>query len=231
MSAIATAVGGRKSGFSDSEIHRFVIDELKWDSVIDETDVGVEVDDGIVTLTGIVGSYYEKKAAADAAHRVRGVLDVANDVQVKLTGDTTPLDSDIAREIRLTLKVNVLLREEAIRTTVSGGWVNLEGWVSTKVQRDHAEEVVHRIPGVRSVTNNLHVSPAAENPKVICEAIEEALERQAERTAERIDVTLTDGTVTLKGTVRSWAERRAALGSAGHAPGVRTVIDRLTVAD
>ena len=231
MSATVEEVVRTKRGFSDSEIHRLVIDELKWDSVLDETDVGVEVDEGIVTLTGIVGSYYEKKAAADAAHRVRGVLDVANDVQVKLAGDTTPSDFDIAREIRLTLKWNALLREEAIRTTVSHGWVTLEGWVSTNVQRDHAEEVVHRIPGVRSVTNNLHVSPAAQNPKVICEAIEEALERQAERTAERIEVTLADGTVTLKGTVRSWAERRAALGSAGHAPGVRTVVDRLVVAD
>jgi osmotically-inducible protein OsmY len=67
------------------------------------------------------------------------------------------------------------------------------------------------------------------DPKVLRGAIEQALERRAEREAERIRVEVSDGTVTLSGTVRSWLEKNAILGSAGHAPGVAQINDHLRI--
>ena len=67
---------------SDIQIQQDVMRELRWDTRIGSTEVGVEVDKGIVSLTGTVENFAKKHAATEAAHRVAGVLDVANDVAV-----------------------------------------------------------------------------------------------------------------------------------------------------
>ena len=67
---------------SDSEIKQAVLRELEWDTRVDETNVWVEVEAGVVTLTGTVTSWAKRIAAQEAAHRVFGVLSVANDIQV-----------------------------------------------------------------------------------------------------------------------------------------------------
>lgn len=224
---MSTMVAERK--YTDSEIHRKAIDELKWDTLVDETDVGVQVDDGVVTLTGTVGSYAEKQAALNAMHRVIGVLDVANDLVVKVPGDNARSDTDIAQAVRRAIEWDPFLPGDLIRTTVANGFVTLEGTVRTMVQRDLAERAVRHLTGVRGVTNQLRVIPMHADPIEVRQSIESALERQAAREAERIQVQLTDGRLTLAGHVHSWAEKRAALGAAGHAPGVTAVTDHLTV--
>jgi len=47
---------------TDAQIQHDVLDELKWDTRVKETDVGVEVNDGIVTLTGTVDSWTARTA-------------------------------------------------------------------------------------------------------------------------------------------------------------------------
>ena len=69
---------------TDAQFQQDVLQELRWDTRVKETDVGVEVDRGIVTLTGKVDSWAARLAAQDAAHRVAGVLDVANDDQLRI---------------------------------------------------------------------------------------------------------------------------------------------------
>jgi osmotically-inducible protein OsmY len=86
---------------SDSMIQQAVLRELSWDTRVEETEIGVTVDDGVVTLTGNVSSYGKKIAAQDAAHRVYGVLDVANDIQVQLPGSMARSDTDETRGGRL----------------------------------------------------------------------------------------------------------------------------------
>src|SRR6185503_16518775 len=82
----------------DTEIKQQVLRELKWDSRITWSEIGVEVFEGVVTLTGTVDSYAKKRAAQEAAHRIDGVLDVANEVEVRPTGEFTRTESDIALE-------------------------------------------------------------------------------------------------------------------------------------
>jgi osmotically-inducible protein OsmY len=214
---------------SDAQIQQDVYHELKWDTRVVETDVGVEVDHGIVTLTGTVRSYPIRRAAQEAAHLVHGVLDVANDIEVKLPGSSHKTDTDLAAAVRLALEWNVVVPEERIHTTVSHGWVTLEGEVESWAQRDDAERAVRRLTGVLGSTNKLTVPRAVITAETVRTAIEAALERQAEREADHLQVTVDDGVVTLRGSVRSWREKRAALGAAGHAPGIIRVEDQLQI--
>ena len=214
---------------TDIEIHRRVLEELRWDSVVDETDVGVEVDRGVVTLTGTVGSYAEKSAALEAARRVRGVMDVANDIEVHVPSEKAKTDTEIAHAVRQALDWNALLPHSQIRSTVSRGWITLDGTVATIWHRNEAERTIRDLAGVNGIVNRIIVLPEQADPWVVRRAIEDALERQAEREAQRIDVDLHDGTLTLTGKVSSWREKRAVIGAAGHAPGVKSLEDHLVV--
>jgi osmotically-inducible protein OsmY len=215
---------------SDEDIQRDVLDELSWEAELQPNDIGVIVDDGVVTLTGWVDSFAKKWAAERAAHRVRGVVAVANDIEVRLPGSAERTDADIAAAATRALEWDALIPQGAVKVTVSKGWVTLEGRVEWHFQRREAERAVRRLTGVRGVTNLITVQPKAEPSKSeLQRRIEEALVRSAETDAERISVDIDGGKVTLKGTVRSWAERDAAERVAWSAPGVTEVDNRIKV--
>jgi osmotically-inducible protein OsmY len=214
---------------SDSMIQQEVLRELKWDTRVQETDVGVTVERGIVALTGIVDSYAEKLAAQEAAHRVFGVLDVANDIQVRALESIGRTDTEIAQAVRNALDWDVWVNEERIKSTVSNGCVTLEGDVDLLREREDVERAIRRLAGVRGVTNKIALKPAKVDAEDLREAIEQALERRAEREARHIKVEVHDNEVKLSGPVRSWAEKRAILGIVSHAPGVRAVDENLFV--
>ena len=212
---------------TDSQIQEQVLRELCWDSRIMANEIGVEVKGGIVTLQGTVDHFARKLAAREAAHRVPGVLDVADEIQVRIPGILHRTDTDLAQAVRAALEWDVFVPEEKIQSTVSHGWVTLDGIVETLLQRDDAEQSVRRLQGIRGVVNNIRVSPKKVRPEEVRTAIEDTLERRAERAAEKIQVDVADGRVTLEGVVRNWAEKKAILGTVRHAPGVRQVTDKL----
>jgi osmotically-inducible protein OsmY len=214
---------------TDSQIQQEVLRELKWDTRVAETEIGVTSEDGVVTLRGSVDSYAKRVAAQEAAHRVTGVLDVANDIEVKPGHGTERNDTEIAQAIRRALLWDVWIPEDRIQSTVADGWVTLEGLVSVLRERNDAERAVRRLAGVRGVTNKILVSPTDVEPDDVRLVIEDALERRAEREAERIRVAVSDGAVTLTGKVRSWQEKRAVMGAVSHARGVRSVTDHLII--
>jgi osmotically-inducible protein OsmY len=212
---------------TDTQIHHDVLEELKWDSRVDEKEVGVQVAGGVVTLTGTVTSWAKRMAAQEAAHRVIGVLDVANDISVKPLGGLAPTDTEIAQVVRRVLQWDVFVPEEKITSTVTDGWVTLEGTVERWSQRNDAERAVRNLTGVKSVVNKITATPAKPVTEDVQKAIEQALERRADREAQRIHVDVRDGTVTLTGSVHSWAERKSVLSAARFTPGVRAVEDNL----
>lgn len=214
---------------SDGEIKNQVLRELKWDSRIGWSQIGVEVMEGVVTLKGVVSSYAQKLAAQDAAHRINGVLDVANDVEVRPEGIFVRSDADIALAVRHVLEWDALVPDERIKSTVSAGWVTLEGDVDFWHQRQNAERSILRLEGVIGVTNQITVAPKRVDPKELREEIEYALERRADREAERLRIEVHDGAVDLFGRVHSWQERRAVVGSISHAPGVSAIRDHLRI--
>ena len=215
---------------TDDEIQRDVLKELQWDARVRSNEIGVAVKDGIVTLSGWVDSYFKKWAAEEAAHRVRGVKAVVNDVEVRLPGEGERSDIDIAEAVARSLDLDVLVPSDRIKVTVSQGVVRLEGEVDWEFQRREAENVVRPLAGVRAVINLITVRRREKlSPEELKRRIEDALIRSAAIDAEHITVEVQGDKVILRGTVRSWAERQEAERVAWSAPGVTAVENHITV--
>jgi len=213
---------------TDTDIRNDVLSELAWDSRIDEKQVGVQVDQGIVTLGGTVASLATSAAAAEAAHRVCGVKDVANELQVQSTHPDRMTDADIARAVRNALEWDALIPDQEIRSTVTGGGVVLEGVVATPIQKDEVEKTISRLKGIKNLDNRLQVSPVAE-PDAVVASIRQALNRRAVRQADHLAIRVGDGRVCVEGAVQSREERLAILGAIRGTRGVQAIDDRLSV--
>jgi osmotically-inducible protein OsmY len=215
---------------TDQEIQRNVLDELKWDARVQPNEIGVAAKDGVVTLTGWVDSYTKKWAAEEAAHRVKGVRAVANDIEVRIPTTAERTDADIALAVSRAIEWDAMVPTDKVKVTVSKGWVTLEGEVEWQFEKEAAERAARRITGVRGVTNLVRVQPSRPSPADIKQRIEAALLRDAQTDAQRIQVEVSGTTVVLRGTVRSYAEKQEAARVAWSAPGVKAVENQIQVA-
>jgi osmotically-inducible protein OsmY len=215
---------------TDHELRSDVIAELEWQPSLRDEEIGVAVKDGVVTLSGTVSNYARKFEAEKAAEKVNGVKAVALDLVVKLGSPFIRTDSDIAHAAIQALKWDLDVPDENIKLRVEDGRVLLEGEVEWQYQRSAAERALRYLYGVKSVSNLISVKPVKVSPVDVSKKIREAFKRSADVDASRITVEARDGTVVLKGSVRSWAERHDAENAAWAAPGVMQVDDRLAVA-
>jgi osmotically-inducible protein OsmY len=212
---------------TDAQLKSDVEAELRWEPSVHAEQIGVSAKNGVVQLDGNVGSYYEKWAAERAALRVFGVKSVASEIKVELPSSETRTDEDIARAVKNHLDWNYSV-PNTVKVLVSNGWVTLKGTAEWQFQKEEAERAVRPLLGVKGVFNEITVTPKA-NAIDVRGKIEKALKRNAETDAEHIKVKTSDGTVTLEGTVSSWAERAEAERAAWAAPGVTKVEDHITV--
>lgn len=213
---------------TDTEIKRDVEAELRWDPEIDDTDIAVKTTNAVVTLTGFVSSYAQKYHAASTAKRVVGVTALANDIEVRLSAGEGVPDPQLARDAVAALKAELPVSWEKIKPTVQDGHVSLEGTVEWHYQRERAERVIQNLRGVVSVRNSIRIRPsvAAIGLK---EKIAAAFRRNAQLDANTITIEEQGGEITLRGKVRSWAEREQAYQTAWAAPGVFHVNNEITV--
>jgi Predicted periplasmic or secreted lipoprotein len=202
--------------------------ELEWDPEVDARKIGVGAEGGVVTLTGHVRSYLEKWSAERIAKRVHGVQGLANEIEVRLDDGNHLDDAGIAQSALNALSWNFTVPKDCIRVLVAKGFLTLEGDVEWQFQKRAAEDAVRYLRGVRGVSNEIGVKPHVRAGDVKSK-IEAALKRSAEVDSKRVVVETSDGSVTLRGEVRSWAEHDDALSAAWAAPGVAKVVDHLSI--
>jgi osmotically-inducible protein OsmY len=215
---------------TDSQLLRDVQDELAWEPSIQDQEIAVAAKDGVVTLSGYTPTYADKYIAVRAAERVLGVKAVADDIKVMLPKSFQRTDTEVAHEVVNALRANIQVPDDRIKAKVDEGWVTLEGSVEWQYQKNAAEYAVRYLAGVKGVTNLIALKPKHVSTFEVSHKIREALRRNAELDAERIIVEAADGRVTLKGSVRSYAERQDAERAAWQAPGVTSIDDRILVA-
>ena len=213
---------------TDRELQEDVLKALEFEPSVDAANIGVSVKNGVATLQGSARSYFEKSTAERVTRHVYGIRAIANDVAVSLDGLAQRSDGQIAEAAANALAWDSAVPLNAVKATVTNGWVTLNGAMDWQYQRAAAVRAVEHLLGVKGVTNSVtlkaHVSPADVKAK-----IESAFKRSAEVDSARVKVEARDGSVVLTGTVKSLSERDEAERAAWSAPGVKLVDDRITV--
>ena len=211
---------------TDEAIRKDVMFELQWDPKLADCDIAVAVNDGIVTLNGVVPSFWAEYEAEKAAKRVYGVRAVVNQIEVRL--DSKRTDTEIAHDIVDAFSNHIFIPSRQIKVTVRDGSVTLEGEVRWQFQRKAAEKTVRKIEGVTGISNEIRIKTEL-TPEKVQEKIEDAILRSAELEARTISVEANGDKVILRGTVRSWSEKEEAERIAWSAPGVTSVENRISV--
>jgi osmotically-inducible protein OsmY len=212
----------------DKTLRQAVMDELEWEPSIGAQHIGVAVEDGVVTLTGHVGSYIERLAAEKAVKRVKGVRAIAEEIEVRFPSDKKTSDDQIAKRALDLIAWDSTIPKDKIQIKVQNGFVTLTGEVDWFYQRDDAEAAVRKLTGVKGLSNEIKVKPQVRITD-IKQRIETALKRNAEVEADAIKVTVQEGRVILDGKVKAWYERELAERTAWSAPGVISVEDRISI--
>lgn len=214
--------------FTDQQIRQNVWDEISHDVRIDSTNLNVTVTDGIVYLDGTVPTYSQKITSAQDARRIKGVIDVVNNLTVSLARVWT--DSEIRDTIRRNLDRDVRIANPSnLGVAVADGVVTLTGTVPSYEQKTAAADDAWTAPGVIDVVNDVVVAPPTRRGDAQIEAdVRRALDNDPDINAAQITVSTVNGVVYLRGTVPTYYQIDEASNDAWGVPGVVDVVNELT---
>lgn len=211
---------------TDTQLYDALHAELMMDPVIDATRIKIDVQHGIVTLSGQVCSYAEKLATEKIVQSTAGVVALAIEIEVRQPGSNRRNDTDIARAATDALNSLTELTPDSIRVMAEKGWVTLSGGVEWQFQQIAANRAVRSLRGVIGVFDHIAIAPPATADSIQA-TIESALQHSALDNADNITVTVSGADVTLSGDINSWTERSLAKHSAWATPGVHMVVDHM----
>ena len=212
----------------DRALQETVLAELGWEPSIDAGHIGVTAENGIVTLSGHVENFLQKRTAEKAAARLRGVRAVVEALRVSLPLPLDYGDEEIAKAALNRLDWEADVPDDSVRVTVENGWVTLSGRVEWRFQSDAAERILRGMSGVVGLQNDVAIKahPLAQD---VAAAIDAALHR-SRFDPTTMSVATDGGTVTLTGTVATLADSYVACQTAWKAPGATAVRNELVVA-
>jgi osmotically-inducible protein OsmY len=213
---------------NDTHLQLSVLAELEWEPSVTAAHIGVTASAGVITLTGQVESYAQKHAAEVAARRVKGVLAVADELQVQVPFERKREYNDIAAAIIDRLAWDVSVPRDAVKVAVEKGWVTLTGEVDWYYQRKAAEQDVRRLHGVIGISNQVSIKPLI-NTQLVSDNIMHALHRSWFFDPNPVTVTADGGRIRLTGNVNTWHVRQVAAETAWKAPGAIDVENLLAV--
>lgn len=217
--------------YTNKSLHEQVLEALEAEPRVDAAKVGIAVEDGVVTLSGTLGTFTEKWAAEAAVKSVKGVRGIANELRVDLPGMHVRDDADVAKTVVEVLRWSADL-PQTIQAEVKDGFVTLHGLVDWPYQREDARDAVRHLTGVRGVYDDLIVKPYAVSPAELRRRIESRFQRLAASEAKNVEIEVEDGgNVTLSGTVDTLAERDEAESAAYSIPGTTRVYNDIRIND
>lgn len=213
---------------SDYDIQKDVMDQLRFDPLLNAIEIGVAVKKGVVTLSGLVDTYNKKLAAEKATKQVAGVRAIAEDIQVGVSAADRLSDAEIADAILSNWKMNVSVPDEKLIIKVENGIVSIEGKVDWNYQRVAAQSSIETLRGIKYIHNLISVKPSV-LAKDVSQQISGALRRSAAIDASKIKVEVSGTSVTLTGLVRTFAEKDDAALAAWSVKGVTWVHNNIAV--
>lgn len=159
---------------------------------------------------------------------MRGVRGIAEEIEVKIFSAYDTSDQDIARRAANMIDWNVSVPKDTVQVKVQKGWVTLTGKVEWQYQKNAAADTVRDVGGVVGLSNLIEIAPRV-SAAAVKKRIEDAFKRDAELGSQGIRGRGLGGSVTLRGKVHIWSERRAAERSAWSAPGITTLNDQKAI--
>ena len=213
---------------NDSQLQQAVLAELKYAPSVTAAHIGVAAHAGVITLTGHVKTYPEKRAAEEAATRVKGVKAVAEELEVRLPVETKRTDEAIATAAIERLSWDVSIPKDAVMVKVEKGWVTLSGQVDYYYQKNAPAQDIRPLFGVIGVSNQITIKPQVSTSD-ISDNIMHALHRSWFFDPKTIQVSAIGGRVKLTGTASSAYDKEVAASTAWMAPGVTNVENDLAV--
>ena len=212
---------------SDIQIQDKILAE-RLDPKIKASNIGAEVSDRNVTLSGYAETDSEKSNAEQAVRRLNDEHAIAQELQVLVPGTCIRSDAEIAHQVHSIIKWSGIDTNNQIHIKVEQGIVTLSGKVETLHQKDIAQSYASNMLGVKGINNLIVIVPKLSIP-IVKKNIQDALTRQAIHDVENIHVSIHENTVTLAGKVKSWPEKNCVINAAWLAPKVNNVIDKLQI--
>ena len=213
---------------NNSELQADVQNAIKWEPLLNATEIEVTVKDGVVSLTGIVDSYVKKMEAENAAKRVMGVKALVENIKVKFPNSFSKSNDEIAADVLHALKTNWSIPENKITVKVEEGWVTLDGNLPWNFEKEAAKKSVSYLTGIKGITNNITIKSDILDT-IEQSDIENAISRSWSINDNDIKVKVSGTTVTLSGTVTSWYQKEEAARIAWNTPGIWHIINELEI--